>query len=227
LKGKSKEAILKMLRSEGGLTLLELIISIVLTGTILLVVSGAMRLGYRSISSGEKKINSLERFRSSITIMHAQIQSGMTTISEQGSEKKYSFKGAAGFLKMATNYSIWGGQRGYVIVEYRIETDTEGMQNLVAGESKVGIEKKNETQLLQGFNKIYFEYFYKDVTEKEGTWVEEWGDNVGIPEKIRLHLVQGKREFSIIFPMMVQMSLNGIYTYQSLQERFQVYVYAA
>jgi type II secretory pathway component PulJ len=222
-----KGAVRKMLRNERGLTLLELMISIVLIVAILVVVSGAMRLGYRSVSSGEKKVGSLERFRSSLTIIRAQIQSGAPLVSEQGGRKRFSFEGTADFLKMATNYSIWGGQKGHVTVEYQVETDDNGMQNLIASESMVGIEKKNETQLLQGFNAIYFEYFFKSVTEKEGTWIEKWNDNTKIPQKIRLHLVQGKRAFSIIFPVGAQMSLTSIYSDRMLPERFRAYEYTA
>jgi prepilin-type N-terminal cleavage/methylation domain-containing protein len=214
-----------MLRDEKGLTLLELMISIVLIGTIILVVSGAMRLGYRSVSSGERKIDSLERFKSSLTIISAQMQSGVPLIFEQDGKKRFYFEGTSDFLKMATNYSIWGGQKGYVTVEYQIETDINGIQNLVASESLIGTKKKNETRLLKGFNAIYFEYFFKDVTEKEGVWVDEWKDNTRIPQKIRLHLIQGKREFSIIFLVKTQISLTGIYSDRSLPERFQVYGY--
>jgi prepilin-type N-terminal cleavage/methylation domain-containing protein len=201
LKRKYEGKALKILSNKRGLTLLELIISIVLIGTILLVVSGAMRLGYRSINSGEKKIDYLERLRSSLTIINSQIQSGKT----QSNEKEFYFEGTEGFLKIATNYSIWGGQKGHVIVEYQVKTDPGGMQSLAASENVMGVEKKNETQLLSGFNAIYFEYFLRDATEKEGTWVEEWDNNGRIPQKIRLHLVQGSKKFSIIFPVKVQM----------------------
>jgi type II secretory pathway component PulJ len=227
LKEKSEGAVLKMLRNEEGLTLLELMISMFLIGTILLIVSGAMRLGYRSVSTGENKINSLERFRSSLTIINAQIQSWTPIAYEQSGEKGFYFEGASGFLKMTTNYSIWGGQKGYVIVEYRVKTDADNMQSLVASESPVGIEKKNETQLLQGFNAIYFEYFLKNTNEEEGAWVGRLDDNSQIPQKIRLHLVQGKRIFSIIFPLRAQMSLAGAYSDQPLLKGFTTYGNAA
>lgn len=191
-----------MLRSERGLTLLELLISIVLMVTILLIVSGAMRLGYRSVDRGEKKVEHLERYRSSLAIIHAQVQSGMPLVAtREGVTKRYYFAGAADSLRIATNYSIWGGQKGHVIVEYRVEADGNGVMNLIASENMVGAEKKNETLLLQGFDAIFFEYFFKDAAEQEGRWVDEWSDNAKLPGKIRLRLVQGRKEVSMIIPM--------------------------
>ncbi|HOE19165.1 MAG TPA: prepilin-type N-terminal cleavage/methylation domain-containing protein [Syntrophorhabdaceae bacterium] len=191
-----------MLRNERGLTLLELLISIVLMVTILLIVSGAMRLGYRSVDRGEKKVEHLERYRSSLAIIHAQVQSGMPLVaSREGVAKRYYFAGTADSLRIATNYSIWGGQKGHVIVEYRVEADGNGVMSLIASENMVGAEKKNEALLLQGFDAIFFEYFFKDATAQEGRWVDEWSDNAKLPGKIRLRLVQGRKEVSMIIPM--------------------------
>lgn len=190
-----------MLKNDRGLTLLELMISIVLVGTILLIVSGAMRLGYRSVNSGEKKVEHLERFRSSLAIIYAQVQSGVPLVSREDVSKRYYFNGAADSMRMATNYSIWGGQKGHVIVEYRVETDDNGTQSLVAGENMVGAEKKNETVLFQGFNAIFFEYFFKDATAPEGRWVNAWDEKAKLPVKIRLHLIRGGKEVSMIIPV--------------------------
>ena len=96
-------------------------ISIAMLVIIIVVISGAMRIGSRSIASGEKKVESLERLRTSLSIINAQIQSGLpVTFLDQGATKYY-FKGDRNSLQLSTNYSIWGGQRGYVIVAYRVE----------------------------------------------------------------------------------------------------------
>ena len=176
-------------------------ISIVLMVTILLIVSGAIRLGYRSIDRGEKKVEYLERFRSSLAIIYAQIQSEVPLASREGITRRYYFAGATDSLRMATNYSIWGGQKGHVIVEYRVKTDDNGTRSLVASENMVGTEKRNETLLLRGFDGIFFEYFFKDATSSEGRWVDAWSVDTKLPGKIRLRLVQGRKEVSMIIPM--------------------------
>jgi prepilin-type N-terminal cleavage/methylation domain-containing protein len=192
-------------KADKGFTLLELLISITLLATIVTIATGALRLGYRSISSGEKRMESMERFRSSLYIINAQILSGAPLSFVQQGVKKVYFAGSSDFLRLATNYSIWGGQRGYVIVEYRIALENDGRKSLYASESMIGTEKQRETKLLQGLDGIYFEYFLTDKTQEQGgEWVEQWSDTTKVPEKLRLNLIQGRKEISMIIPMRAQ-----------------------
>ncbi len=193
--------------SEDGLTLLELIISITIIGIIVLIITGTMRLGFRSIESGERRIEALERIRSSLNIIDSQIQSEIPLVYEDEGERKYYFIADKGFLQFATNYSIWGMGQGYVIATYTVEAGENGKQVLYTTENIVGIETARTAKLLDTFDTIYFEFFHKDPTEEEGTWVEEWTDEFSIPEKIRIHLVEGMRDFSMIIPLRARGSL--------------------
>jgi len=186
-----------------GFTLLELIISITLVAIIVLIVAGAANLGYRSFNSGERKLNAVERLRASLIIIDAQIQSGVPLTLEDGGVKQYYFVGEQDSLKFSTNHSIWGGQRGYVIVNYRVETDEKGKRTLFASEYKVGMEIQKETKLLEGFNEITFDYFSQDVTEEEGEWITQWVDEEMMPTKIKLNLVQGSTSLAYIIPVRV------------------------
>ncbi len=186
-----------------GFTLLELIISITLVAIIVLIVAGAANLGYRSFNSGERKLNAVERLRASFIIIDAQIQSGVPLTLEDGGVKQYYFVGEQDSLKFSTNHSIWGGQRGYVIVNYRVETDEKGKRTLFASEYKVGMEIQKETKLLEGFNEITFDYFSQDVTEEEGEWITQWVDEEMMPTKIKLNLVQGSTSLAYIIPVRV------------------------
>ena len=190
-------------KRNAGFTLLELIISITLVAIIVLIVAGAASLGYRSFSTGEKKLNAIERLRASLIIIDAQIQSGVPLTLEDGGVKQYYFMGEQDSLKFSTNHSIWGGQRGYVIVNYRVETDNQGKRTLFASEYKVGMENKKETRLLEGFNEITFDYFRQDATEEEGEWVTQWVDEEMMPTKIRLNLTRGSTSLAYIMPVRV------------------------
>ena len=190
-------------KRNAGFTLLELIISITLVAIIVLIVAGAASLGYRSFSTGEKKLNAIERLRASLIIIDAQIQSGVPLTLEDGGVKQYYFVGEQDSLKFSTNHSIWGGQRGYVIVNYRVETDNQGKRTLFASEYKVGMENKKETRLLEGFNEITFDYFRQDATEEEGEWVMQWVDEEMMPTKIRLNLTRGSTSLAYIMPVRV------------------------
>jgi general secretion pathway protein J len=186
-----------------GFTLLELIISITLVAIIVLIVAGAASLGYRSFSSGEKKLNEIERLRASLIIIDAQIQSGVPLTLEDGGVKQYYFVGEKDSLKFSTNHSIWGGQKGYVIVSYKVETDDQGKKRLIASEYKVGMENQKETRLLEGFKEITFDYYRQDAVDEEGEWVTQWEDEEMMPTRIRLNLLWGANSLSYIIPVRV------------------------
>ena len=193
--------------SRRGFTLLELMISITLIGIIVLIVAGAMRLGYRSVDAGERKIESLERMRASLSLIDSQIQSEIPlTIDEDGS-RKYYFKGEKRTLLFPSNHSLWGGQMGYVVVTYSVVPDNRGKQTLWVSESIIGAENKIEAKLFESLDDISFQYFYKGPTDEQGSWVEQWTDDTDIPEKVSVRLVQGPRELSLVIPMRARGSL--------------------
>lgn len=187
--------------SRGGFTLIELTISIALIGIIILVVAGTLRLGYRSVEAGEKRIESLERIRSSLNIVDSQIQSFIPLSYEDEGEKKYYFKGERGLVQFSTNYSIWGGEKGYVVATYTITTADNGKQVLSAAETIVGMGSGRETKLFTNFDTISFAYFLKDPAEEEGKWVDQVTEDDGLPEKIALRLTEGARDFTMIIPL--------------------------
>ena len=195
-------------RSQKGFTLLELIISITLLGIIVLIVTSASRLGFRSVDAGERKIESLERLRTSLNIIESQIQSEVPlTYAQDDGSRKYYFKGNRTSLQFSTNSSLLSGQRGYVLASYSVVQDQQGKQALYVSENCVGVENKTETKLLDGFDEIYFEYFYKDPTAEQGTWVFDYPDDVSMPEKVAVHMVQKARDLSLIIPMRTPGSL--------------------
>ena len=190
--------------AQSGFTLLELLVSIVLIVMLVAIVGTAMRLGYRSLDKGEKKAEMQERFKVSLNLMDTQIQSGIslkTTGEITEDTNQYIFEGKKDSLRFASNYSLMGGQKGYVIVAYRVETGQDNKRTLFAQENTVGIENQKEVKLLEGFNDIHFEYFFKDATEEQGQWIEEWTDTATIPGKIRIHLAWGSQQISLIVPI--------------------------
>lgn len=195
--------------AQTGFTLLELMISIALIGVIVLILTGAMRLGFRSVDAGEKKIEALERFRTSLNIVEAQIQSEipLTHVDEDGSTKYY-FKGDATTMEFSTNYSLWSGQAGYVLVRYNVAPDSSQQKSLLISENIIGMAASRETKLFDSFDEISFEYFYKGPTDEEGSWIQQWTDDTTIPEKVKLHLVRGREDLSMIIPMRTRGTLS-------------------
>lgn len=191
-----------------GFTLLELMISIAILGIIILIVTGAVRLGFRSVDSGEKKIESLERIRASLTLMDSQIQSELPLTYDEDGSRKYYFRGSRDSVRFSTNYSLWGGEKGYVLVTYRVVPDGSGRQALYVSESALGTGgASEEIKLLDAFSSISFEYFYKEPSEEKGSWVTEWTDETTVPGKIKVHLTEGTKDIALILPMRTRGSL--------------------
>jgi general secretion pathway protein J len=186
-----------------GFTLLELLISIVILAILILIVMGGLRLSYRSVEAGEKKMEAMERVRASLSLLDAQVQSQIPLSYEEDGEQKYYFKGDRAFLALASNYSLWQGEKGYVVATYTVAVDSQGKKVLNISEVVPGRSDKREMRLLDPLEDIYFEYFYKDPTEEEGTWVETWTEETLIPERVKIHLVSGRKDFSFIFPVRV------------------------
>ncbi|MGC2061615.1 MAG: prepilin-type N-terminal cleavage/methylation domain-containing protein [Thermodesulfovibrionales bacterium] len=187
--------------SNKGFTLLELLISFSIIALIVLIIAGAMRLAYHSVESGEKRADFLERFRGSISLINAQVQSQVPLTYTDNAEKKFYFVGERELLTLSTNYSIWGSEKGYSIVTYKVETDNIGKKKITATEQTIGIESLRQTLLLTGFDEISFEYFYKGPTDEKGSWTDRWTEKTSVPDKILLHLVLDKKNFSMIIPM--------------------------
>lgn len=186
---------------KAGFTLLELMISIAIIGLIVLIITGALRLGFRSVDAGEAKIESLERIRASLTIMDSQIQSQIPITYNDNGSKKYYFKGERTSMQFSTNYSLWNGQAGYVLLAYKVVPDLSGRQALWISENVIGMGNVREAKLFDALSEIYFEYFYKDPTEEQGNWINQWSDETVMPEKVRVHLVEGVRRISLVIPM--------------------------
>jgi len=187
-----------------GFTLLELMISIVLVTIIVILLGSSMRVGYRSLERGEEKAESMERFRVSLRLLDSQLQSGLPlTIKEDGLNRSV-FVGTRDRMTIASNRSLFRGGRGYVVASYRVESDTNDKRTLFVQETTIGFDKGEETKLLEGFDEIRFEYYQVDDMKGEGQWVEEWTDEARFPGKVKLHLEQGERRFSLIIPVHVK-----------------------
>lgn len=201
-----------------GFTLLELLISITILGLIAVILFGAMRLGMRSVDSGEKKIERLERARASMRIINSQIQSLMPLTYTKDTSNKYLFTGGSDTIQFPTSFSVLGKQRGYVLATYKVvqgENNTKALHitesQLIGGSEEIidllekveAVKKEDTVKLLEGFNDISFKFFFKDPTEETGKWIESWDEEKNIPEKIQLNLSGEKIDLALIIPVRV------------------------
>jgi general secretion pathway protein J len=190
-------------RSCGGFTLLELLISIVLLTLIIIITMGAMRIGSRSVAAGEIRMDAQERFRTVFQIIDAQIQSMSPLTYGEDGKKKYYFKGDKKTLRFSTNYSIWTGERGYVIVDYKVDVDSSGSEILKASESIPGLQGHLDVRLMDATG-ITFEYFLKDTADEKGTWRDTIIEGASLPEEIRVNIRNGNQKLSMQFPVRIK-----------------------
>jgi len=176
-------------------------ISIAIIGVMVFILMAVLRLGFRSVEAGERKVESLERIKASLTMIEAQVQSEIPLTFDQDGEKQFYFKGQPDSLEFSTNYSIWEGERGYVVVSYQVMDDDKGQKTLKALENRVLLENRKEIILLKSFDEMSFEYYYQDPTMEEGQWIKEWSESGFLPKKIRLHLVKEGKDLSLLLPL--------------------------
>jgi len=188
--------------SARGFTLLEVLIAISLLMVVIALAGMAMRLGLNSVTAGEKKIETLERFRSSLNIISSQISSEIPLTDEGSETKKFIFQGSKTRLKLPTGYSIWEGWRGYVVVEYQVIEDDKGKMSMKATENSIGPDKSMSTMLFSGLEHISFSYpGKKDISTGEDKWNDEWEDNKTLPDKIKLNLEYNGKKYSFVMPL--------------------------
>jgi len=187
--------------SPSGFTLLEMLLAISIFAVIAVLVGAAMRLGYRSAESGDRKIETVERLRRSIDIMEGQIQSSLPlTFDDEGEPVEY-FAGERKSLTVATNYSIWEGRKGYVVAQYVVRNDQSGKESLYVSETIIGTEGKNETVLLKDCDLIEFAYLEKGLTKESTKWVDQWSNADTGPERIRVRVRSGTWDYSLVIPV--------------------------
>ena len=174
------------------MSLLVLIVSITM---------GALTLASRSVAAGERTTEGHERFRTVTAVLDAQIQSHLPLTYEEEDYETYYFRGTNKTMRLATNYSIWGGGRGYVIVNYRVAAGNDGKQTLYAAEQPPGIEATREIGLFTDASEIFFEYYQKGLDEDTGQWSGQWSDELALPEKIRLHVAYGTKKLVFLYPL--------------------------
>lgn len=184
---------------EGGFTLLELLISMAVLLLIVVFAAGALSLGSRSVAQGDARMENLERLRMGISTIRAQIESQVPLRIEEEGKNRYAFKGDGKTLQMATGYSAWGSEKGPFMVSYRVEDGDRGKQVLRVTEALFGTEYKRETVLLEA-SEIAFEYEMLSVVDPAASWGESWTETEILPGRVRLRLVDGKRNIALVVP---------------------------
>ncbi len=187
-----------------GFTFLEVMISLVLFGLILLMVLGTFRLSLSSWEKVEKQNDRTLRIRTLQNLMIHQIKSIFPyKVKTEKAEGDYlAFEGKPDALRFVSNYSMRSRRaEGLVYAAYL----WKNREKLELYEGRVLRKEFFETPLkedsliftLNGISKLTFEYLKKEKDEEEGTWLEEWeGKGLDpLPRAIRISFqLEGENE---------------------------------
>ena len=194
------------MNGQKGFTLLELIICIALLGFIVLIISGGMRLGFRSAESGFRKIESLERTRITLNAVESQLQSAFTVkLTGMIYDENFSqFSGDRSSMQFRTLCSLLGGSRGPAFITYSVVDDSRGGKTLFGTEVSVAtMGETRDVKLIERANDIYFEYYDIGPTDEKGAWQPTWDSRDRLPSMVRLTIEKDYKVISMIIPLRI------------------------
>jgi general secretion pathway protein J len=173
--------------STTGFTLIEVIVTLTVLGFILLIISGAFRLGLSAWERGESIKEKYQKVRIVTQLISKQIKSIVPyKIKSQKAEADYlAFEGKDHSLKFVSNLSMKAKQpEGLVYATYEFKEGGKEGGRLILYEHRVlnkdffEEDPKEElgVPLLEGVSTVHFEYYQEEDLEKnrEEGWVEEW-----------------------------------------------------
>ena len=226
-----------------GFTLIEVMITLTITGFIILIVFGSFRLGLSAWEKGESVKKEYQKIRILSELISRQIKSVVPyKIKAQKAEGDYlAFEGKAQSLKLVSAFSMKAkNPEGFVYAIYQFRNEGKEGSRFVLYEQRVlnkdffEEEPKEElaVSLLEGVSDVRFEYYQKEDTLKNRTerWVKEWSakEEKELPGALKVFITyeQGGNEkmetpLELLIPMPAYQFENVIGSQFRPSQRFQ------
>ncbi len=198
-------------RSDRGSTLIELLISIMIVGVILVIIMGAFRIGIRAWEKGEQDVESFQRQQIVLSILKRQLSSiCRRPISIEGGGS-FVFNGDEKIIDFISTVSIIpGNDIGNVRVTYRVSQNNNdnlylleiAERNFLTGGPNNAIDETIDMleddmihELVDGVYDIRFEYL-KIVQNEAGEWQPVWdeGSETGLPAAVKCILQMDEKK---------------------------------
>jgi len=192
-----------MRKNNKGFTLLEVIVTMTILAVMLLIISGAFRLGLSAWDRGEQTREEYQRQRTATQLIMRQIKSMVPyKIKTQKAEGDYlAFEGKTNSMKFVSTLSLRATRpNGLVFAVYEYKDGGPEGGRLVAYEKRVvnkdffeeGPKEEDGVTVLEGLSGVRFEYYREEDTEKTRTeaWLEEWNakEEKELPTALRVKL---------------------------------------
>lgn len=188
------------MEKESGFTLIEVMITLVVLGFVLMIIFGAFRLGLSAWERGESSKEEYQRIRIASQMISQQLKSIVPyKIKNKGAGGDYlAFEGKAHSLKFVSAFPIRARQiEGLVFASYEFKEDGKEGGRLVLSEQRVlnkdfmeeGFKEDAAVPLVEGISQVRFEYYREGDPQKDqtGEWVEEWigKDEKDLPKRLK------------------------------------------
>ncbi len=187
--------------NQRGFTLLELLIAITLMALVVTISLGAFRLSSSAIQKAEIKAEYLERLRSTLSVIDAQVQSILYVLKTEGTERVNYLSGDSKSLQFVSNTSLWDKDAGYMLVSYEVRQDHNGKYGLYISERPLNQNDGLTALLLKGFDRITFDYQYATSATDQLAWHSEFRAKTGTPNSIRLTIIDGAETYRLEMPV--------------------------
>jgi len=186
-----------------GFTLIEVMVTLTILGLILLIISGAFRLGLSAWEKGESTREEYQKVRAISQLVCQQIKSSIPyKIKTQKAEGDYlAFEGKPHSVKFVSALPIKAREpQGFVYAIYEFQEGGEEGGRLVYYEQRVlnknFFEEKPDEELgislCEGISDVRFEYFREEDLEENQTedWLDEWNakEEKELPKALRMKI---------------------------------------
>lgn len=201
---------MKVRFKQQAFTLIEVIIAISILSLLLLMLYSSLFTTSKSLSLGNKHIESAEKYRLALNFLRRTIEQTqpLMQLSEQGSELIFSGKNnTLGFT--ATLPSHRGGGGLYYVELNNYENDV--YLTYINMQNKIVEFDKSETKkiLLLKEQNFRFSYYGKNSNDQFESWNNNWTNTKILPSLIKLEFVfksKGVEFKNIIIPLRVNFS---------------------
>ncbi len=203
-----------------GFTLLELLITITLLGIVVLIVSGALRIGVRAWEKGSEKTAGIQPVRVVLELMKRQLSSALPYEIEQEGETYLLFSGDEKQLQFVGILSLLNQQNpGNVVVTYRVRDVEEGMMlefkeenTAVFNNSSDGRLEDTETwwPFSENIEKFSIEYAGELNPDGEIIWEASWNSRERKALPVAVKLTMAVEKGSLPIDLVVRMPANNV-----------------
>jgi general secretion pathway protein J len=183
-------------RSEGGFTLLELLVGLVLLALLTAGLTPSLRLGSHAWDAvGREASEAAEVQTAQDFLRRAIAEAYPASFVDEDGHRRLAYAGEADSLAMVTPMPAYLGLGGLQVVRIGVDR-REGRRNLVAiwtpllpdaQDIALG-EGAQRTVLAEGIAALDLRYFGRESATEPPAWSETWEGHAGLPKLVRLRV---------------------------------------